>query len=194
MNISKKIEIMKSVWKKGPDGKWNLHDMKSLELKPKTGFSDDYFKIESTLNLLTKSPGGLGGFAELFSTFGMTEELLRRSIVPVVAWNDGDEEIRCIGTGFFISASGLLMTAAHVVRDPVDEDYTSMQPVSKGHKFGENFHMGVMLPVNPAMRNAPSELGVPLEIQARFKIQISLSFPSSGHNIGETTWKALYSM
>ena len=50
----------------------------------------------------------------------MTEFLLRQSIVPIVAWNDGDDEIRCIGTGFFISATGYLLTAARVLRDPID--------------------------------------------------------------------------
>ena len=94
-----------------------------------------------------------------FATFGTTEFLVRQSIVPVVAWNDGDEEMRRIGTGFFISASGLLMTAAHVLRDPVDENYTSTTRVQKdAHKLSEDLHFGVLLPANPAMKTAPFQM------------------------------------
>jgi hypothetical protein len=88
---------------------------------------------------------------------------VRQSIVPVVAWNDGDEEIRCIGTGFFISASGLLLTAAHVLRDPVDENYTEVTHLEKNsHKLGANLHFGILLPSNPAMKNAPFEIPMPM--------------------------------
>jgi hypothetical protein len=94
-----------------------------------------------------------------FATFGGSEFLVRQSIVPVVAWSDGDDEVRCIGTGFFISASGLLMTAAHVLRDPVDEKYTSVTQVGvRAYKLDESLRYGVLIPTNPAMRNAPSEV------------------------------------
>ena len=83
--------------------------------------------------------------------------------MPVVAWNDGDEEIRCIGTGFFISASGLLMTAAHVLRDPVDEKYAGLTQVGeRSFKFNETLRMGVLLPTNPALRNAPFAINAAL--------------------------------
>jgi len=76
-----------------------------------------------------------------------------------VAWNDEDTEIRTIGTGFFISASGLLMTAAHVLRDPVDENYTSVTQIGKNiHRLGENLRFGILLPANPAIANAPFEI------------------------------------
>ena len=103
---------------------------------------------------MTQSPGPIIG--NFFATFGTTEFLVRQSIVPVVAWNDGDEEIKCIGTGFFISASGLLMTAAHVVRDPIDEKYSRTTQIDKSsHKLDEKLHFGILLPANPAMENAP---------------------------------------
>lgn len=106
---------------------------------------------------MTQSPGLV--MNNFFATFGTTEFLVRQSIVPIVAWNDGDQEIRCIGTGFFISASGILMTAAHVLRDPVDENYTSVTQIEKNsHKLGENLHFGILLPANPAMKNAPFEV------------------------------------
>jgi len=151
------IGILKSIWTKNEAGVWAGHDLKGIALKPRGGFSKDYFKIENEINLMTQSPGRI--MNNFFATFGTTEFLVRQSIVPVVAWNDGDEEIRCIGTGFFISASGLLMTAAHVLRDPVDENYASVTQVDKNsHKLGENLHFGILLPANPAMKNAPFEI------------------------------------
>lgn len=151
------IGILKTIWKKNEAGAWASHDLKSIYLKPREGFSKDYFKIENEVNLMTQRPGPI--MNNFFATFGTTEFLVRQSIVPVVAWNDGDEEVRCIGTGFFISASGLLMTAAHVLRDPIDENYASVTQVDKNsHKLIENLHFGILLPANPAARNAPFEI------------------------------------
>jgi hypothetical protein len=156
MNQTRKdqIGISKSIWKKSEVGVWASHDLKGIDLKPRAGFSKDYFKIENEVNLMTQAPGPI--MSNFFATFGTTECLVRQSIVPIVAWNDGDEEIRCIGTGFFISASGLLMTAAHVLRDPVDENYTSVTHVGQNaHKLSEDLRFGIWLPANPAMKNAP---------------------------------------
>jgi hypothetical protein len=155
--VDDKIGILKSIWRKGEAGVWATHDLKGIDLKPRKGFSKDYFKIENEMNLMTQMPGHI--MNNFFATFGTTEFLVRQSIVPVVAWNDGDEEIRCIGTGFFISASGLLMTAAHVLRDPIDENYASVTRVNKGtHKLSEDLHFGALLPANPPMKNAPFQM------------------------------------
>jgi hypothetical protein len=96
---------------------------------------------------------------DFFATFGLTEFLIRQSIVPIVAWNDGDRGMRCIGTVFFISASGLLMTAAHVIRDPVDDQYANYTKIGdNAFRFDKSLHMGILLPANPAMKNAPPEI------------------------------------
>lgn len=153
-NQTDELAILMSMWRKNDAGKWVVHDIKGFDLKPREGFSSTYFKVKDELLLLTQRPGPV--FDSLFSSFGMTEFLLRQSIVPVVAWNEGDEEIRCIGTGFFISASGLLLTAAHVLRDPIDEKYAVVTKMEDGHsKLSETLNFGVMLPINPAMRTAP---------------------------------------
>jgi hypothetical protein len=123
-------------------------------LKPREGFEADYFKIEDEMVLLTQQPGPV--MRDFFTTFGMTEFLIRQSIVPIVAWNDGDRGMRCIGTGFFISASGLLMTAAHVIRDPIDDQYANFTQIGENaFRFDKSLHMGVMLPANPALKSAP---------------------------------------
>lgn len=150
------IGILKTIWRKDESGSWAGHDLKGIDLKPPEGFTNTYFKIDnSEMNLMTQSPGPV--MNSFFTTFGTTEFLVRQSIVPIVAWNDGDAEMRCIGTGFFISASGLLMTAAHVLRDPVDENYTDLAQVGdRSFRLNDALHYGVLLPANPAMRNAPS--------------------------------------
>ncbi|MDB5538553.1 MAG: hypothetical protein JWQ89_280 [Devosia sp.] len=49
---------------------------------------------------------------------------LGQSIVPMVALEPGENpRMRCLGTGFFISCSGLLVTAAHVITDPIERGY-----------------------------------------------------------------------
>lgn len=150
------IGILKTIWRKGEAGNWVGHGLKGIDLKPRKGFTNNFFKIENDeLNLMTESPGPI--MNSFFTTFGTAEFLVRQSIVPVVAWNDGDKEMRCIGTGFFISASGLLITAAHVLRDPIDENYTKLTEVGEwSFRFDESLHYGVLIPVNPAMKNAPS--------------------------------------
>lgn len=146
------IGILKSIWRQDKAGKWIIHDMTGIDLKPRKGYTKNYFKINDELVLLTQHPDP----DNLFASFGMTEFLVRQSIVPIVAWNKGDEEMRCIGTGFFISATGYLLTAAHVLRDPIDENYASVTEIGKHqHKLSETLNFGVLLPPNPVMRDAP---------------------------------------
>ena len=163
------IGILKTIWTQDDVGKWIIHDVQGLDLKPRQGHSDRYYKIENNLSLLTNRPRN--SLSELFGSFGSTEFLLRQSIVPIVAWNDGDTEIRCIGTGFFVSATGLLMTAAHVIRDPIDEGYGSFKEAEQNSStFSDDLHFGVILPVNPAMATAPF-IDLPAEIrEAKFFI------------------------
>ncbi len=163
---SDRITILKSLWKKNDAGVWTTHGIKAIDLKPRAGFEPDYFKIEDEMVLLTDQPGPV--MRDFFATFGHTEFIIRQSIVPIVAWNDGDQGMRCIGTGFFISASGLLMTAAHVIRDPIDDRYANYTRIGeRAFKFDKALHMGVLLPANPAMRTAPSEIfSGPDEIRA----------------------------
>lgn len=148
------IGVLKAIWRKNPAGEWIVHDLKGVNLKPRDGFNQYFFKIADELEMLTSTPGDI--MSNIFSTFGSTEFLVRQSIVPVVSWRTGDANIRCIGTGFFISATGLLITAAHVVRDPVDEGYAKFQKVDeKTRKFDDDLMFGVLLPINPAMSTAP---------------------------------------
>ena len=80
-----KVERSKSIWRQDPSGKWGVHAMKGLHLKPRAGSADDFFKIEDNIDLMTERPEIL---QNLFATFGGTEFLLRQSIVPVVAFRE----------------------------------------------------------------------------------------------------------
>lgn len=156
------IGVLKTIWTKSEAGTWKIHDLQAIDLKPRAGYQKDYFKISNEIKLMTQSPGPI--MNNLFASFGTTEFLVRQSIVPIVAWNENDKEMRCIGTGFFISASGLLMTAAHVVRDPIDENYTDVTPIGNNvHRLGDKLHFGILLPANPAMQNAP--FNIPRELR-----------------------------
>ncbi len=160
------IGILKSLWKKNEAGVWVIHGIKGIDLRPREGSEPDYYKIKDETVMLTERPGGV--IQDFFTTFGHTEFIVRQSIVPIVAWNDGDRGMRCIGTGFFISASGLLMTAAHVIRDPIDDEYANLTQIDdQAYRFDKSLHMGVMIPANPAMKSAPPEVfNVPKEMRS----------------------------
>ena len=51
------IGILKSIWRKNEAGVWTGHDLKVIDLKPRKGFSKDYFKIENEVNLMAQMPG-----------------------------------------------------------------------------------------------------------------------------------------
>ena len=154
------VEILKTMWAKDEANNWKIRELQNLRIRPRAGFSNKYFKIDND-EFSVPQTGGSSPI-EFFSLFGTPEFVLRQSIVPVVAWNNGDEEVRCIGTGFFVSASGYLMTAAHVIRDPIDEKYTEIDKATQ--KLGKELNFGILLPANPAMKTAPFDI-YPLQLR-----------------------------
>lgn len=97
INQMPEVEILKSLWRKNQDGRWHIHDLKGLKLKPKAGFGSDYFPYKSQIELMTSHPKTSSVY-ELFTSFGTTDFLMKQSILPVVAWVEGESFIRCIGT------------------------------------------------------------------------------------------------
>ena len=71
----------------------------------------DFFAVRDDIIITQTPPIG-----------GTIRSILGESIVPVVAVANGEKRVRCIGTAFFISYSGLLITAAHVITDPITDD------------------------------------------------------------------------
>ena len=71
------------------------------------------------------------------------------SIVPIVVMTPREGIVRCLGTGFFISSSGLLVTAAHVVSDPIDRGYGGVKRIDEGNWWIGSVGLGIMMPTNP---------------------------------------------
>lgn len=143
---SPEIGILKSLWSRRADGRWAITDAKGIHFKPKAGFDSTYFAFESDVELLTTTPSR--NLIEMSASFGLTDFLMKQSVVPVVAWNDNDAVIRCIGTASIISCSGYVLTAAHVIMDPYDSGYGASL-VDGQMRWRDGFNFGVLIPVNP---------------------------------------------
>jgi len=148
MSTSSNLSILKPLWSRRQDGRWSIHDIKGINLKPKEGFAPDFFPIESGLELMTPTPPK--NLHDLFVSFGSTEFLLKQSVVPVVAWADGADIVRCIGTAFVVSASGYIITASHVLLDPQESGYGKVERGEGQRETVSGLLMGVMIPINPA--------------------------------------------
>lgn len=142
------ISILKSLWTRESDFRWGISDIKGLTLKPQAGFDARFFKFESQMELMTTSPKG--NIHSVFASFGPTDFLLKQSILPVVAWVESENLVKCIGTASIISCSGYLMTACHVLLDPQDRDYGDVVKQGNTLVFGEGLNMGVFIPYSPA--------------------------------------------
>jgi hypothetical protein len=142
------IAILKSLWSQGEDGRWGVASMKGIELKPRQGCEPDYFTIDSDIELMTRSPRGMSVY-QVLASFGTNEFLMKQSILPVVAWCEGDEQIRTTGTASVISCSGLVMTAAHVLMDPLESNYGATRS-GEGLEYADALNFGVFIPVSPA--------------------------------------------
>jgi len=67
---SDNIAILKSIWRQDQLGKWIIHGAQGIDLKPREGFTKDYFKIKDEIVLLTQQPGKV--ISNLFASFGTT--------------------------------------------------------------------------------------------------------------------------
>lgn len=146
--IQPPISIMKNLWSRREDGIWEICDAKSLTLKPRNGCEGDYFNIDSDIELMTQNPSGMD-IQQVLSSFGPTEFLMKQSIVPVVAWVEGDSYIRVIGTASIVSCSGYVLTAAHVLLDPYEGGYGAKRQGKVVEYFSE-LNFGIILERSPA--------------------------------------------
>lgn len=145
MSIEPGVEIIKTLWEKNSFGEWGIAQLRGLKLLPERGYGGDYFRIANRFEL-PKNHVGLS-FGQLIESAGSTNNLLKQSVVPVVALVAGASFLRVIGTAFVISASGLVMTAAHVLLDPEDSGYGDVTNENGAVRFGDNIQMGVLFPM-----------------------------------------------
>lgn len=130
-------KILLSSWQQRDDTPWALCSMKGIPLLPSSAESDEtFYKVDNDLIALGHNFAGT-----IYSTLG-------RSIVPIVARVDGDNELHCLGTGFFISCSGLLLTAAHIFNEPISRNHKLGIVSDELISFG-NITFGVMVRLNP---------------------------------------------
>lgn len=114
--------------------------MKSIPLTPKEHANENFYAIKD--ELIADSPNLLG----------TVQSILGRSIVPIVAQVPEENVLRCLGTGFFVSCTGLLVTAAHIITDPIERRYGNVFKVDdKNWDFGD-LKLGVMIPTNPILQ------------------------------------------
>lgn len=83
------VGILKTLWQREQNGNWCIHALKGLKLKPKAGFDSDFFAFESQMELLTDRPLLSNRYGWL-TTFGLTDFLVKQSILPVAAWVEGN--------------------------------------------------------------------------------------------------------
>ncbi|OLP75219.1 hypothetical protein AK812_SmicGene45022 [Symbiodinium microadriaticum] len=109
------LEIFKPFFGRRGDGVWEIQAMASVPLKPKNAEDSDFYAVENDM------------FVAQPNIIGTIHSVLAKSIVPIVAHVPGETHLRCLGTGFFISCTGLLITAAHVITDPIDRRYGGVE-------------------------------------------------------------------
>lgn len=140
--------ILKTIWGRQKDGNWGIHGIKSLTLRPRPNSEVDFFTYENEMELMTSKP--FGNIQDMFTSFGSTEFIMQQSILPVVAWIDGENSMRCLGTAFVISCSGYVMTASHVLLDPHERGYAKFYKGENSTRVRDDLNIGVIIPYNPA--------------------------------------------
>lgn len=134
------MEILKATFgPREPEANWQIVALGSLKAEPVTPQEFGLSRVKDGMHLAGKT------------SFGPISYYLGQSIVPVVALSNDLSWMKCIGTGFFVSCSGLLVTAAHVIADPIESDYAASREVSSSTWQSDAVTLGVMVPTNPIM-------------------------------------------
>jgi hypothetical protein len=145
------MKIMKIFWQQRQDGVYAIVQMKGLDLLGPERSGQEFFSILDDIVITQTPPIG-----------GTIRSILGESIVPVVAVVNDEQRVRCIGTAFFISCSGLLVTAAHVITDPIDRRYGNVREGEDRVIQTQGLAFGVLVPNNPLFQ-APGFAFYPFE-------------------------------
>ena len=141
------MKILKTFWQRRSDGVWHGVAIKGLDLRGEQGGGscDDLFPVHDDIVLTQASPApGIP-----FQSIGTVRSFLGESVVPIVANVRGESRLRCVGTGFFVSCTGLLITAAHVITDPIEREYGDVAEHDDVTWHMRQLNFGVMVPTNP---------------------------------------------
>lgn len=131
------LELLKLHFGKSKDGRWEIAAMTGIPLKTSEDTDEAFFAIRD--DLLVAQP----------ALAGTIRFVLGQSIVPIVTHVQGESVLRCLGTGFFVSCTGLLITAAHVITDPIERQYGGIKELDELTWHARDLHIGVIIPLNP---------------------------------------------
>ena len=134
------MELLKLFFGQRHDGAWEIQGLKSIPLNPHGSEGSNFYRVKDDL-VLANPP-----FA------GTVKWALGQSIVPVVAQVRSEAVLRCLGTGFFISCTGLLVTAAHVITDPIERRYGGVRELDDQSWHMGDLKLGVLIPRNPLLQ------------------------------------------
>lgn len=132
------MKVLKTFWQQNRDGVYGMVAIKGLDLLGPDDTGADFFAVRNDVVITQHPPIG-----------GTIKSVMGESIVPVVALVAGEQRVRCVGTAFFVSCSGLLITAAHVITDPIDRKYGNIKQGDDASLLAHEMQFGVLVPNNP---------------------------------------------
>lgn len=164
------LELLKLHFGKSKDGRWEIAAMAGIPLKASEDTDEAFFAIRDDLVVAQPALAGTIRF------------VLGQSIVPIVTHVQGEPVLRCLGTGFFISCTGLLITAAHVITDPIERQYGGIKELDELTWHARDLHIGVMIPLNP-MFQGDGYIFRPIEWATFLSEQAGHPLPIAGVNL-----------
>lgn len=134
---SPSLELLKLWFGPRTERGWEIASLAPMTLRAETSVNPGFYSIRDEMVVMQPNIAGTTNF------------ILGQSIVPIVCQVAGEPTLRCLGTGFFISCSGLLITAAHVITDPIERQYGGMREEDHITWRATDLTLGVMIPLNP---------------------------------------------
>lgn len=137
------LSILKPIFGSRSDGTLAIQNLAVVPLRSESDEQTDFYPVRNDLFVIQPDY-----ISTVLSTLG-------QSVFPMVAIVPGEDRrdiVRCLGTGFFVSADGLLITAAHVVTDPIERHYGGVREIDENNWFMGDLNLGVMITTNPVFQ------------------------------------------
>jgi hypothetical protein len=135
-------KILKALFRREANGGYAIKHVVVVPIGPGPDASTDFYPITDDI---------IGAQPNYISTIVTT---LSQTIVPIVAILPSENRIVCLGTGFFVSVTGLMITAAHVVLDPIEREYGGVRQIDDSHWDIGDLNLGVMIRTSPIFGEA----------------------------------------
>lgn len=129
--------MLKPIFGRRNGATWGIEHLVVVPLQARDAGSAEFYPVQD--DVVLAQPNYL---STVLAVLGET-------IVPVVAIDPNEDVIRCLGTGFFISCSGFLITAGHVITDPIERRYGGVRETERGNWLMDELKIGVMISMHP---------------------------------------------